>query len=395
MMAAKEQLIASTLALVLAGITAAQAPLASGGQAHPLSLRARSIKASIDRLGMEITQLSAMVQMLEKDLQPDAPARPRLALEYAAILELKKKSLLQWKRAEADPGYVPAYLGFLGNRNPGPPLEPQAPLWERIRKTREFNANPRLNKTPAEMLARLGIAPLSEIPESVDKRGLFSEVRLQGRTLACAAFTIAAAMEVFPRVPDDLSEAMIYGLLRRAAQPEDEVLADLGVESVSEALEVLRQSAVPEERECPWNESVPLPERVKIAAGLYRVHDFAGIVVHPLFTQADAVRKARLLERLVCANRFPLVTLSSSALVQEEDWVEFFPSSVGHVVLVVGYGLEQSPFAASRGNLPEPYFLIRNSLADTSHRVHQKIRAENLFAYLKAIDAIKEAGPAD
>jgi len=394
-MAAKQQLVASTLVLALAGGTAGQASTSAHSQAHPCSRRAQSIKGSIDRLEAEIARLSTMVQMLEKDLRPDAPARPRLALEYAAILELKRKSLLQWKQAEADPGYVPACLEILGNRKPGPALEPPDPLWERIRRIREFNANPRMNKTPAEMLARLGIAPLSEIPESVVTRGRFPEVRLQGLTLACAAFTIAAAMEVFPRVPDDLSEAMIYGLLRRAAQPEDQVLADLGVESVSEALEILRRSAVPEERECPWSESIPLPERVKIEAGAYRVHDFASMVVHPLFTQADAVRKARLLERLVCANRFPLVTLSSSALVQEEDWVEFFPSSVGHVVLVVGYGLEQSPFSASRGNVPEPYFLIRNSLADTSHRVHQKIRAENLFAYLKAIDAIKEAGPAD
>ncbi len=263
-----------------------------------------------------------------------------------------------------------------------------------IRKVTRWTENDfekHLKTSPKKMFSYSNVSPTNKLPEIVDARHLFPEVRLQGHTFACAAFAIAGAMEVLSTVPDDLSERHIYGLLMRAEQPYNQQLLDQGVEMVGESLFILSHETIPEEQDCPWTGQVTPPELNRIEGDTYQINEFATLIIHPDYTSVAEVQGARLLEQLIHAGKFPLVTIASNTLVEREDWVEFSRTYGGHVFVVVGYGEDINPFSES--GHPEPYFLIRNSLA--SHKIHQKIPAETLYRLLAEIDLIKSAGPTD
>lgn len=64
------------------------------------------------------------------------------------------------------------------------------------------------------------------------------------------------------------------------------------------------------------------------------------------------------------ARKKPLtLLLSTEARWTQEDWIGLEPSPVGHVVNIIGYGEDVSPFTLKK----EPYFIVRDSKSGGGH----------------------------
>lgn len=117
----------------------------------------------------------------------------------------------------------------------------------------------------------------SGVSAQVDWRPAQSPVKNQGHRGTCAAHAIAAAMETFPGIPDDLSEQFLYGIQKRVDLEGREILAKFGIEQKAVEgtfllayLDWFRIYGAPHERYLPYEggkwivKDVKVPEELKV-----------------------------------------------------------------------------------------------------------------------------------
>lgn len=229
---------------------------------------------------------------------------------------------------------------------------------------------------------------VKDLPPSVDLSAQFQAPRVQGKSLACAAFAIVSDMETFKDVPS-LSVGLAYAFATTnfdsikyrnlqeylMAETETKTVADLhravdqGVSSIESAIGQLEKHAIAPEKSFPFDAAKFLPVDVNaIEKRLY---------VPKGFSQLEGIG-TDLVKQLLAGGVAPMVTLDTDARYIYEDWI--LPSdgeTIGHIVNVLGYGEAANPLDGTMTK----YFLVRDSLAPRA--IHYKIEEKALAKHLE------------
>ncbi len=236
---------------------------------------------------------------------------------------------------------------------------------------------------------------VKDLPPSIDLSAQFQAPRIQGKSLACAAFAIVSDMETFKDVPS-LSVGLAYAFATTnfdsikyrnlqeylMAETETKTVADLhravdrGVTSMESAIGQLEKHAIAPEKNHPFDATNFIPKDVNaIEKRLYAPKGFS---------QIEGI-DTNVVRQLLAGGVAPLLTIDTDARYIYEDWiVPAEGGTIGHVVNVLGYGEAANPLDGTMTK----YFLVRDSLAPRA--IHYKISDKDLASHLEG--AIKLRG---
>lgn len=258
--------------------------------------------------------------------------------------------------------------------------------------------NPKKYPAHAAFLRKIGLTDtkaLASLPASVDLSGIYSTApRWQGATFACTAAALIDSIEAQTGTRFSVDQA--YGQLAAAelldvlpsALPEnyDDQLNGDG-DGASEATRDAAFTPVRLENYFDFlNSGVLVTAEDQAKGPVFRAsRRYAGRKAQLTgFARLDLEKhpgvSAGLLKWILSSRKSPIVLIDSDARTQEEDWMRISPmGSVQHVMSLVGYGVEESPYTLK----PTAYFLVRDPLVRSGR--HVKIPADNLLSHLTGI----------
>ena len=222
------------------------------------------------------------------------------------------------------------------------------------------------------------------IPTVVDHRSQMTPVRDQGPRGTCVAHAANAALEIFPSIPDDLSEQYSYDLFMRKESREP--CYDKGLKTTNSAIYLADGTVV--ESKWAYTNSIPAcnttvpaaaasAQKYKIAS--YQMIEDGGV------DGAASIKNPRYLEAALRAGR-------NIVLGTHVAWAS--PNADGILDVVINSATNQP--AASRGghamlicgyNAPKKYFIVKNSWgsgwsnAGYAHLSYDYIRTYAKYGY--------------